>query len=226
MLIDVSYMWDTIVALLPTLWDAVRILAASILFGALLGVVLARAKLGRVKVSHKLADGYTTFIRCVPGIVLLYVVYYGLPRLLGLIGIDGSRIERRVYIIIAFALFCGASLSEVFRSAYLSVDFGQREAGISVGLTGWQTFRRILFPQIFRVVLPSFGNTVIAVLNEASLGFAIGYMDILGRAKLIGNKSYGAKNVEIYLAAAVLYWGTSVLIGRVIAGLEKKYGGR
>jgi L-cystine transport system permease protein len=222
-MLDFPFLWNTIIILIPYFADALRILFFSILFGALLGALVAKQKLGKNKIARRLGIGYTTFIRCVPGIVLLYVIYYGLLQILGAFGIDANTWDKSVFIIIAFALFCGASLSEVFRSAYQSIGSGQREAGISIGLTEVQAFRRIVFPQMFRVILPPFGNTVVAVLNESSLGFAIGYMDILGRAKLVGNKSYGVKNVEIYLAAGVLYWIASILVGRVIALLERRF---
>ena len=219
---DVSYFLQTILQLIPVFFDAIRILLLSIFFGTLLGIGVAKQKLSKKKGLQRIGTGYTTFIRCVPSIVLLYVVYYGLPKVLGLFGLDTTSWDRSVYIIIAFALFCGASLSEVFRSSYLSIDRGQREAGISVGMTEGQTFLRVVLPQMVRTILPPLGNSVIAVLNESSLGFAIGYMDILGRAKLIGNQTYGAKNVEIYFAAGVLYWLASIAIGRLITIFEKR----
>lgn len=219
---DVSYFIQTILQLIPVFFDALRILILSILFGTLLGIVVAKQKLSGKRALLRIGEGYTTFIRCVPSIVLLYVVYYGLPKVFWLFGVDTTNWDRSVYIIIAFALFCGASLSEVFRSSYLSIDRGQREAGISVGMTEGQTFFRVMLPQMVRTILPPLGNSVIAVLNESSLGFAIGYMDILGRAKLIGNQTYGAKNVEIYFAAGVLYWSASIAIGRCIYLLEKR----
>lgn len=220
---DVSYFLNTIVQLIPVFFDAIRIMLLSIIFGTVLGVVVAKQKLSKTKSVRNVGNGYTTFIRCVPSIVLLYVVYYGLPQLLWIFGVDTGSWDRSIYIIIAFALFCGASLSEVFRSSYLSIDRGQREAGISVGMTEGQTFGRIVLPQMFETILPPLGNSIIAVLNESSLGFAIGYMDILGRAKLIGNKTYGAKNVEIYFAAGILYWVASIVIGRLIDVVEKRY---
>lgn len=221
---DVAYFFKSLKQLLPYVRDALDIMTCSVLFGMLWGGVLAWLKLGRNNFLRKFAYAYTTMIRCTPSIVLLYVVYYGFPMLLRVIKINTDIMGKREYLILTFAMFCGASLSEVFRSAYSSISIGQYEAGVSVGLTNIGVFRRIIFPQMFHVTLPPLGNTIIAVLNEASLGFAIGYVDIIGRATLFSQQNYGTKNIEIFLAAAVLYWICSIVIGQGVNIIEKYYG--
>ncbi len=221
---DLVYFLKSLKQLLPYIGSAINIMAYSVLFGILLGGFLAWAKLGRYKALRIFAYAYTTFIRCTPSIVLLYVVYYGFPMLLKALGINDEILGKKEYIILTFAMFCGASLSEVFRSAYSSINVGQYEAGISAGMTNFTVFRRIVFPQMFQVTLPPLGNTIVAVLNEASLGFAIGYVDIIGRATLFSQQNYGLKNLEIFMAAAVLYWICSVVIGRGVNIIEKYYG--
>jgi L-cystine transport system permease protein len=221
---DFAYFLKSLTQLLPYTGAAISIMGYSVLYGILWGGLLAWAKLGKNKVLKQLSYGYTTLIRCTPSIVLLYVIYYGLPMLLQALHIHVGALGKKEYIIITFAMFCGASLSEVFRSAYCSVSIGQYEAGVSIGLGNLTVFRRIIFPQMFQVTLPPLGNTVIAVLNEASLGFAIGYVDIIGRATLFSQQNYGTKNLEIFFAAAILYWLCSVVIGQGVNLIERYYG--
>lgn len=221
---DFPYFLKSLKQLLPYVRVAVDIMAFSVLWGVLWGGLLAWAKLGRNKILKNAAYVYTTFIRCTPSLVLLYVVFYGLPQLFKAIKINPEFIGKREYIILTFAMFCGASLSEVFRSAYSSINIGQYEAGISVGLNNFAVFRRIVFPQMFHVTLPPLGNTIISVLNEGSLGFAIGYIDIIGRANLFTQQNLGMKTIEIYLAAAAIYWLCSIVIGQGVNVVEKYYG--
>ncbi len=221
---DLVYFFKSLKQLFPYIGGALDIMGSSVLFGILWGGVLAWLKLGNSAVLKSFANTYTTIIRCTPSIVLLYVIYYGLPMGLNALGVNDDIMGKREYLILTFGMFCGASLSEVFRSAYSSIPIGQYEAGVSIGLTNFSAFRRIIFPQMFQVTLPPLGNTIIAVLNEASLGFAIGYVDIIGRATLFSQQNYGTKNLEIFLAAAFLYWICSIVIGRVVSIIEKYYG--
>jgi K(+)-stimulated pyrophosphate-energized sodium pump len=98
------------------------------------------------------------------------------------------------------------------------------QAGISIGMSNLTVFWRIIFPQMFHVTLPPLGNTVIAVLNEGSLGFAIGYIDIIGKANLSNAKTLGTKTMEIYFGAAILYWICSIIIGQSVSLIEKHFG--
>src|SRR5690625_6139902 len=91
-------------------------------------------------------------------------------------------------------------MSEVLRSAYLSVDKQQYEAGVSVGLTSIQTYIRIIIPQAVIVALPNFANALLELLKEGSLAYTIGFIDMMGKANLIVESNFNAHVLEIYLA--------------------------
>lgn len=194
---------------------------SSVLFGTIFGLLLAAAKIGGHKFVRKLANGYTTILRCTPSIVLLFLVYYGVPAIGNNFGIDLNNIDKAIFVVVAFTLQFAAIMSEVIRSAYQSINKGQFEAGVSVGLSPFQTYRRIIFPQALVVALPNFGNGLIALLQEGALAYTIGLIDVVGKAELIIASNYNTHALEIFLALAVIYWILSILIEQFFLRLEK-----
>lgn len=221
---DASYIWESIPVLLPFLKMTFLVAGLSVLFGTLLGFVLAAAKLSNSKLAQKTANGYTTILRCTPSIVLLFLVYYGIPAIGENFGLDLNNVNTVVFVVITFTLQFAAAMSEVMRSAYQSVDKGQIEAAVSVGLSPIQAFRRIILPQAFVVALPNFGNSLLAVLQEGSLAYTIGLIDVVGKANLIIASNFNAHTLEIFLALAIIYWVLSIAIEQFFLKLEKVFG--
>ena len=217
--------FTSIPALLPYLAVTLVVGVTSILTGSLLGMLLARAKLSGHRVIHMAADGYTYIIRCTPSIVLLFIVFYGLPKFMeSEFGIDMDNLSRAVFVIITFTLLFGAYVSEVFRSAYEAVDRGQYEAAVTIGLSPLQAFFRVMLPQAAVIALPNFGNSVINLLKESALAYTIGLIDLLGRTNLIIAKNYGAYGIELYVACLLIYWGLSIIIEQAFLRMESYLG--
>lgn len=218
---DASYIWESFPVLLPFLKVTFMVAGFSVLFGTIFGFLLAIAKIGGNKILRKLANGYTTILRCTPSIVLLFLVYYGIPAIGNNFGIDLNNVDKAIYVVIAFTLQFAAIMSEVIRSAYQSIDKGQYEAGVSVGLSPLQAYRRIIFPQALVVALPNFGNGLIALLQEGALAYTIGLIDVVGKAELIIASNYNTHALEIFLALAVIYWVLSIAIEQFFLRVEK-----
>ena len=213
--------FTSIPALLPYLAVTLVVGVTSILTGSILGMLLAWAKLSGHKVIRALADGYTYIIRCTPSIVLLFIVFYGLPKFMEAeFGIDLDDLSRAVFVIITFTLLFGAYVSEVFRSAYETVDRGQYEAAVTIGLSPKQAFFRVMLPQAAVIALPNFGNSVINLMKESALAYTIGLIDLLGRTNLIIAKNYGAYGIELYVACLLIYWGLSLVIEQAFLRME------
>lgn len=213
--------FTSIPALLPYLTVTLVVGVTSILTGSILGMLLAWAKLSGHKVIRALADGYTYIIRCTPSIVLLFIVFYGLPKFMEAeFGIDMDDLSRAVFVIITFTLLFGAYVSEVFRSAYETVDKGQYEAAVTIGLSPEQAFFRVMLPQAAVIALPNFGNSVINLMKESALAYTIGLIDLLGRTNLIIAKNYGAYGIELYVACLLIYWGLSLVIEQAFLRIE------
>ena len=206
----IFYYWPQV---LPYLGVTFMVVFVSLFFALALGVVLAAGKLHKNALLRTLAQVYTTIMRCTPAVVLLFIVYYGLPVVVyALFGVDINYVYKGIFVIITLILLHAAPLSEVIRSAYLSIDKGQYEAAVCVGLTPLEAFRRIVLPQTVFVMLPNIGNSILALTKEGTLAFTISFIDITGKANLIVSNAFGAHSREIYLGLAIIYLCITLII--------------
>lgn len=218
---DVKYIWDSFPILIPFLKVTFLVAILSVLFGTLLGFLLATMKLGKSKVTRKIANGYLTALRCTPSIVLLFLVYYGIPKIAENFGFYLDNVDKLIFIVITFSLQFAAAMCEVIRTSYESIDRGQFEAAVSVGLSNIQAYRRIIFPQAFVVALPNFGNSFLELIKEGSLAYTIGLIDVMGKASLIIAGRINAHALETYLSLSIIYWVISIIIEQLFFKLEK-----
>lgn len=216
-----GYILQVIPNLLKALPLTLLIVILSLAFGLLLALLLTVAKLGTSRVLRTLATWYISFIRGTPSLVQLFLVFYGLPQMLKLIGIDINGWDKVVFAIITFSLNGAAYLSEIMRSSYLAVDRGQQEAAFSVGMNMMQSLWRIVFPQALAIALPNLGNSAISLLKETSLAFTIGVFDLMGRAQMISIRNNGVNQLELFIAISLVYWVLCFGIERGIAFMEK-----
>ncbi len=220
---QIQYLFKYFFKILPYLKVTIEYAGLSLLFGLIFGSILATFKLQKNKVLKYFGVVYTAIFRSVPPVVLLFLVYYGLPQLvLNLFGIDIQNEEKILYVIITISILSMVSLSEVIRSAYISIDKGQYEAAISTGLLPVQAMIRIVIPQMIYVALPSIGNIVIYLIKEGSLGFTIGLVDVFGKANSLNQNSYSNYILEIYVALALIYWFSSIILERALKLIEKR----
>lgn len=208
--------------LLPFLPVTLCMVLGAVFFGSLLGFILARAKVRRRRIPKLLADFYIAALRCTPPIVLLFIVFYGLPELLmSVIGVNINSIYKGIFVLVSFSLLFAATMSEVMRTAYESIDKGQQEAAISIGMSEFQAFYRIILPQAVVVALPNFGNALINLMKDGSLAYTVGLLDMMGQGTLIVSRHYGSYALETYIALAIIYWGLTILIEKSSNSLEK-----
>lgn len=219
---DFSYFIKALLQLILFIPFTLWLTFCSLVLGSLLGTLLTVGKLSKNGVIRKISFGYTTVIRSTPTIVLLFLIYYGLPILFHLFGQDINRIPTSAFVIITFALYTGSYLSELFRSSYLAVSGGQFEAAVSVGLSSFQAIRRIVLPQALLIALPNLGNTVITTMKEMSLAFTIGTLDLLGQANIILANEYSVHTLEVYTAAAALYWLLCFFFEKLSGAVERR----
>ncbi|GCF94067.1 cysteine ABC transporter permease [Enterococcus florum] len=214
--------WQLVINYFPRLLEALPttllIVGVASLIGLLLGALLAFFRIEKVPIFHQLSAVFVSFIRGTPILVQLYVVYYGVPELLQVVGVDVSNLDKLIFIYITYGLNTAAFQSETIRAAILSVPQTQYEASTACGLTRTQTYLKVILPQAVRVAIPSFGTTTIALLQDTSLAFTIGVLDVVGTAKSIGSVTF--HTLEGYIGAAVLFILLSILLERIFALLE------
>jgi len=219
---DFFYLLEQIPKLVPYLDVTFLVLILTLFFGTILGFALAVWKLGKNLILRKLAYAFTTAMRCTPSIVLLFLVYYGLPALASILAFDLNDLSKIFFVVTAFSLSFGNVMSEIIRTSYLAVEKGQYEAAVSVGLTRFDAFRRIILPQAAVVALPNIINSILTLLKEGSLAYTIGLIDVMGKANLLIAMNYEAHALETLLALSFIYWSISIIIENANGLLEQK----
>ena len=225
--------------ILATLLRGVRITVFVTLVGfalaSAMGLGLALMSLSRHGVLRQTARFYTEVVRGVPMLVLLlYVAFVLAPGLvdlrnwaLGFLGAEPIRTREFSLLwraIVALSIGYSAFIGEVFRAGLLSVDPGQVEAADALGLSPWQRFRLVVFPQAIKTILPPLGNDFIAMVKDSSLVSVLGVLDVtqLGKVTAAGNFRY----FETYNVVALIYLtmtiGLSLALRRLESHLRRK----
>ena len=223
--VDLKFISENFIKILGALPTTLFITLMSLAFGWLLGMIIATGKISGPKWLKEVLKWLTDIIRGIPTVVLLYVVYFGLPQIVeDIAGVSISKWSKQTFVIIALALELGINSSEMFRSAYNSIKKGQLEAAWSLGYTKAQRFRRVIFPQGVFVILPNLSSAVLSVIQATALVYTLGVYDILGKARQIDTNEAHVKTFEMYLAATAIYWALAGLVVLIFRGLEGYFG--
>lgn len=215
-------MQELLMEFLKTLPINIIIIILSAALGLLFAVLLTFVRLKRIPVISQLADLYVSFARSVPGLILLFIAYFGIPKVLPLIGLGTYDISPMHAAIISMGFYHSGYISEVFRPAYLAVEKSQHEAADSLGYTPLQKFFRIILPQMVPVALPGYGNALVYLIHDTSLIFAIGIVDIMGTAELSIARSYGTNQILIYFIIALMFSAMCFTTDGLVKKLEKR----
>ncbi len=193
--------------------------------GVVLGAVFAAMKLSPIPPLRWLASAYTTVIRGIPELLVIYLVFFGGGTALravasGMFGYEGY-IDLPVFVtgVICLAVSAGAYSTEVIRGAVQVVPKGQLEAAVAVGMTRAQRFRRVLVPQVARHALPGLGNVWQLTLKDTSLISVIGLVEIMRQAAVAAGST--KEPFTFYLVAAVLYLGLTTFSNRGFDAAER-----
>lgn len=213
-----------IIEFLPTLIKylgvTLEIVCFSMIFGTVIGIIVALPKLFHIPIARQIVTLYISFIRGTPILIQLFLVYYGLPALLSIWNIDITRMDALYFVIITYSLSHGAIFAEIFRGAIQAIDIGQTEAAYSIGMKPLQSFFRIAFPQAIRIAFPNMANSIIGSLKDTSLAFTIGVMDMMGRGETLISST--AHALEVYISLSIVYY-VIVLIFEKIFSISERY---
>lgn len=136
------------------------------------------------------------------------------------LGVFGYQQDQMLSVYVAYGLNVGAFFSETFRSAIQSVPAGQKEAALSIGQTKWEVNRRIVLPQAIRIAIPSIGAQIVGLLQNTSLAFSIGIIDMIGKVRSLA--AIARRSLEGYIAAAIIFVILSILLEQLFTYIEKK----
>lgn len=211
--------------LLSGSWMTVQLALTSLVFGLMLGLLGAAAKLSKSRVARGIATGYTTVVRGIPELLLVLALYFGGSQLLmliaGLFQDEPSYIEVAPFVagVAALSIAFGAYSTEVFRMAMLEIPKGQSEAAYAIGMGRVQTFFRIILPQLWRLALPGLGNLFQVLLKDTALVSVVGLNELMRQAKIGAEAT--KEPFTFYMAAAVLYLVLTLIATGVTLYLER-----
>lgn len=206
--------WQNFDRLLAGLALGFGLALVSIAIGALAGVVLGFASVGKNRAIRALVAGYVTLIRNTPILVIVLIVYFGLPQL----GIRFGKLESFVF---SLSIYAAAYLSEVFRAGLLSVPPGLVDAGQAIGLKPRHISLLVVFPIVLRNSLPALGSTFISLFKDTSIAAAIAIPELTFEARKINVESF--RVIETWLVATALYVTTCSLIAAGLRRLERRF---
>ncbi|WP_028325017.1 amino acid ABC transporter permease [Desulfatirhabdium butyrativorans] len=197
---------------LPALWRgllvSLALIAPSMVFGLMGGILLGAARVYGPSGVRSLSNGIVLVFRGFPLVIQLYIWYFGLPRI-------GIYLSPYTASVLGF-VFCSAAYhSEYIRGALLSIRRGQLFAGQAIGLSSFQTIRYVIMPQAIRRALPGCGNEIIYLIKYSSLAYMITCIELTGEGKIVASASF--KYFEVFMIVGAIYL---LLVSIASHGLE------
>ena len=186
----------------------------AILLGLVLGILVALLKMSKIKPVSLLASMYVGFIRDTPLLVQIYLVYIGLPKIVGV------SIPDFVTGLVALTLYSTAYIAEIIRSGIQSLPVGQVEAATSLGMPQVRVMTDIVLPQAFKNILPALGNQFIGNIKDSSLVSVLGITDLMFAAQTVRGST--ALGLEPMIVASGLYLVMTWSLNRLLNLFERR----
>ena len=186
----------------------------TLLFSLPLGLIIAFLRMSRVGVVRRVAQVYISILRGTPLMLQLLAVTYGPFYLFG----AGVARNKLVPIIVGFSVNYAAYFAEIYRGGIDSMPAGQYEAAAVLGYSRFQTFMRIILPQVIKRILPSITNEVITLVKDTSMAFTVAYQEMFSIGKQIANSQ---SSFMPFLIAGVFYYVFNSIVAFVMSRIEK-----
>ena len=189
-----------------------RFTIVAFILGAFLGLFIGFGRIQKNRLWRFPASWYIDFVRGTPLLAQIYLIHFGLPRVLK------YRPVGWLDAMIALTLNSAAYIAEIWRGAIESIDAGQMEAARSLGMSSAKAMRYVILPQAFKRALPPLGNEFIALLKESCLVSVIGIEDLMMRANMMSGSSFHP--FEAYFTVALIYLAMTFTFSRLVNRLE------
>ena len=196
-----------------TILIAIGALIVGILLGSIISIVkYTNKERGKFKLLSKIFDIYVNIIRGTPSVLQLMIMYYVIFKT--------STIDSVIVGIIAFGINSSAYVAEILRSGFDSIDDGQVEAGLSLGLNFRQVLKYIIIPQAIKVSLPSMGNEFVTLIKETAIAGYIGIEDLTKASDIIESRTYDYFFPLVLVA--LIYLVLTSVISKLLKKMERK----
>jgi polar amino acid transport system permease protein len=211
--------WRDTVEFMPILMSGVAltiiVTIGSLLLSTVLGLVWALMRVSGIRVLTGFSGGLINVIRGIPIIVLLFYLYFVMPEF----GVTLSALQAAI---LGLGIAYSAYQAENFRAGIEAIDKGQIEAAQAIGMSWWQTMRRVVLPQAVKIVLPPYGNVMIMMLKDSSQASTITVAELALQGKLIASSTF--KNTSVFTLVALMYLTMSIPLILLVRHFEKRAG--
>ena len=194
---------------------SLELAAIGIAAGVVIGLALALFAHGRGRVVRTLIAAYVEFFRNVPLILLVYLVFYGIPS------VGGFAYSATTSFIVTLSLYAGAYLVEVFRAGLDAIPRGLIDAGRAIGLTPWQRTAYVQAPTMLRIVLPSLSNAFISLFKDTAIASVIAVPELTYGANWISTNTF--RIIEVYAVVTPMYLVTGWTLLLLLRQVERRY---
>jgi polar amino acid transport system permease protein len=194
---------------------SLELAAIGIAAGVVIGLALALFAQGRGRVVRTLIGAYVEFVRNVPLILLVYLVFYGIPS------VGGFAYSATTSFIVTLSIYAGAYLVEVFRAGLDAIPRGLVDAGRAIGLTPWQRMAYVQTPTMLRIVLPSLSNAFISLFKDTAIASVIAVPELTYGANWIYTNTF--RIIEVYSVVTPMYLVTGWTLLLLLRQLERRF---
>jgi polar amino acid transport system permease protein len=198
----------------PAAWVVVQVTVLSILLSWVCGLVAALCKASPLRILRWPSEFYLWFMRGTPLLTQIFVIYFGLPQ----VGIDFDPFTAGV---LALGINAGAYVAEIIRGGLLSIPKGQSESALAAGMTYLQLMRRIILPQVVRVIIPPITNEAASTLKNTSLLSTITIMELMLQTQVIVNTTF--RPFEFYILVSIIYLIQTTVLMALLGWSERRY---
>ena len=221
-----SFILYTVSEVLKGVPNTIIISIVAMIVGLIIGTLFAFIQTKNIPLISQLVVIYNSFFRSTPLIVQLFIMYYGLPKLVMwgnekfALAINPDIFSPLIIAFIVFSLHAVAYLSESIKGGLLAVDTDQIEAAQTVGLSTIRTYKEIILPQAFSYALPNIENQFIMLIKGTSLAFAVQVTEIMAVSHVIANEGY--RFITVYSVAAIFYWLLAIVLELIFSKIENR----
>lgn len=203
------------IKVLPALLEGTKttllLFALTLLISAPLGIVIGMGAVSRFKPLRMVIGFYTWIMRGTPLLLQIFFIFFGLPLISSEIVLD-----RFVAVLVAFVINYAAYFAEIYRGGIQAIDEGQYEGAKVLGLTKIQTIRKIILPQVIKVVMPSVGNEVLTLIKDTSLVYAVGLGDVMRAGKIALQRESSIIPLVVVMIIYLVLTGIATLILKLV----------
>lgn len=218
---DFSKLWAYAPRWVSGLENTLKITGMALILSIIVSLIIAFFKMSKIKPLKWFASLYISIFRGVPAIVQIMFIYFGMPYVLGF------KLSPFTAGVIALGLNSAGFMSELIRGGIQSVDYGQTEAAVAMGMSKLRIQFGIVIPQAVKSILPGLINEIIGLLKGSSLVYAIGFPEVMRETNLIISSTF--RSFECYIIVGLIYYVIVMIltfIGRAVERWVNKSGNR